>query len=75
MAQSNELRELPDDELLGALEDKKVEIFNLRFQKASGQLEDTNQLRYAKRDFARLLTILRERELATLVTEEEASDA
>lgn len=75
MSLTNELREMSDVDLLKALDDKKVEIFHLRFQKASGQLEDTNQLRYAKRELARLLTILRERELATLVTEEEASDA
>ena len=75
MSLANELREMSDEDLLVALDDKKVEIFNLRFQKASGQLEDTNQLRYAKRELARLLTILRERELATLVTEEEANDA
>lgn len=66
-----ELRQLSDDQLFDAIEDKKVELFNLRFQRASGQLEDTNAIRYAKRDMARLYTVLRERELAVELTKEE----
>jgi len=66
-----ELRQLSDDQLFDAIEDKKVELFNLRFQRASGQLEDTNAIRYAKRDMARLYTLLRERELAVELTKEE----
>ena len=66
-----ELRQLSDDQLFDAIEDKKVELFNLRFQRASGQLEDTNAIRYAKREMARLYTLLRERELAVELTKEE----
>ena len=66
-----ELRQLSDDQLFDAIEDKKVELFNLRFQRASGQLEDTNVIRYARRDMARLYTVLRERELAVELTKEE----
>ncbi len=60
-----ELRELADDRLFNELEDLKESLFNLRFQKSYGQLEDPNALRRAKRDVARILTILRERQLAT----------
>ena len=59
-----ELRELPDDRLLNELEDLKESLFNLRFQKSFGQLEDPNALRRAKRDVARILTVLRERQIA-----------
>lgn len=68
----SEVRAMTDDQLLDQIEDKRIELFNLRFQQASGQLEDTNLLRYAKRDLARLLTVRRERELAAQITEEGA---
>jgi large subunit ribosomal protein L29 len=64
---NEQIRELTDEELLNALEDQKEALFNLRFQKASGQLEDTNAPRRAQRDIARLRTVLRERELAAQV--------
>jgi len=60
-----ELRELADDRLFNELEDLKESLFNLRFQKSYGQLEDPNALRRARRDVARILTVLRERQLAT----------
>ncbi len=60
-----ELRELADDRLFNELEDLKESLFNLRFQKSYGQLEDPNALRRAKRDVARILTVLRERQLAS----------
>jgi large subunit ribosomal protein L29 len=59
-----ELRQLPDDRLFNELEDLKESLFNLRFQKSFGQLEDPNALRRAKRDVARILTVLRERQIA-----------
>ncbi len=58
-----DLRELTDDRLLNELEDQKEALFNLRFQKSFGQLEDPNALRRAKRDVARILTVIRERQL------------
>jgi large subunit ribosomal protein L29 len=70
-----EIRQLSDEKLLDAIEDKREAMFNLRFQKASGQMEDTNLLRYAKRDLARLLTIQRERVLAARLAQEESSNA
>lgn len=75
MSKASELREMSDEELVIAVEDKKEELFNLRFQKASGQLENENVLRYSRRDLARLKTIQRQRELAAQVTEEEADNA
>ncbi len=59
-----DIRNLSDEDLADALEDQREKIFNLRFQKAANQLEDGNQLRYAKRGLARLLSVKRERELA-----------
>jgi large subunit ribosomal protein L29 len=60
---ANEMRNLTLDELQQRLDDSKQEAFNLRFQQASGQLEDTNRLRILRRETARILTLIREREL------------
>lgn len=60
----SEIRALTDEEILNALEDQKEAMFNLRFQLASGQLEDTNTARRTRRTVARLKTIQRERQLA-----------
>ncbi len=57
------LRELSDDELHGRLKDAREELMNLRFQQATGELTDFTRLQYTRRQIARLLTILREREL------------
>jgi large subunit ribosomal protein L29 len=59
-----ELRELPDDELQQRYSERKEELFNLRFQVVTGQLDDPRQLSKVKRDIARVLTVLREREIA-----------
>jgi large subunit ribosomal protein L29 len=58
-----ELRELPDDELYERMESSKEELFNLRFQLATGQLDNTARLKDLRHDVARLATVLREREL------------
>jgi len=58
-----ELRGLQDEELLGKLREAKEELFNLRFQAATGQLENAGRLKSVRRDIARIYTILREREL------------
>jgi large subunit ribosomal protein L29 len=60
---ASEIRNLSAQELVTRLDDAKQEAFNLRFQSASGQLEDTNRLKLLRRDVARILTIIREREL------------
>ena len=58
-----ELRELPDGELTARIESAKEELFNLRFQLATGQLDNTARLKELKRDVARAATLLREREI------------
>ena len=59
-----EIRDLPLDEINQKLVETKEELFNLRFQNATGQLDNYKRLGELKRDVARLKTILRERELA-----------
>jgi large subunit ribosomal protein L29 len=56
-----ELRELPDEELLARLEGLREELFNLRFQAATGQLDNPMRIKEVRHDVARLLTILRGR--------------
>ena len=60
---TGELRELTEDELTAKLREYKEELFNLRFQSATGQLESHGRLRAVKRDIARIYTVIREREL------------
>jgi large subunit ribosomal protein L29 len=59
---ARELRDLTDDELLRKLAETRQELFNLRFQSATGALENSARLRLAKREIARILTITNERE-------------
>jgi len=66
-----ELRELSDDELTDRLSEVKQDIFTLRFQIATGQAENTSLLGIAKRDVARIHTILRQREIAAAEAGEE----
>ena len=61
--QVGELRNLDDAELATKLREAKEELFNLRFQGATGQLENHGRLRAVRKDIARIYTILREREL------------
>jgi len=58
-----ELRDLPDDELFARVESAKEELFNLRFQLATGQLDNPSRIKQVRHDIARALTILRERHL------------
>jgi large subunit ribosomal protein L29 len=61
---ASELRELSLEELGHKLSDMTQELFNLRFQHATDQLENATRLRQAKRDIARIKTLLRERQIA-----------
>ena len=65
-----ELRELPDDELHARLESSKEELFNLRFQLATGQLDNPMRIKAVRHDIARLMGELSERELAEPDAEE-----
>jgi len=60
----NAIREMSTAELNQKVQDYKTELFNLRFQKATGQLENPLQIRAIKKDIARIKTILKERESA-----------
>jgi large subunit ribosomal protein L29 len=61
-----ELRDLPDAELRARLDAAKEELFNLRFQLATGQLDNPMRIKQLRHDVARFLTLLRERELEEL---------
>lgn len=58
-----ELREMTDEELMESLREAKEERFNLRFQLATNQLDNTARIKEVKAEIARILTVLREREL------------
>jgi large subunit ribosomal protein L29 len=64
-----ELRALEDEELLTRLREAKEELFNLRFQAATGQLESHGRLNAVRKDIARIYTIMRERELGITTVE------
>ena len=70
--QSRELRGLGDEQLLELYEDKKESMYRLRQNLASGELKDTSEMKITRRDLARILTILRERELAAELAQEES---
>lgn len=76
MAKIREIRGLGDAELLERVESLKEELFNLRFQLATGQLDNPMRIKQVRHEIARILTVLRERELeaeleAPVASEEE----
>jgi large subunit ribosomal protein L29 len=68
---AEDLRSQPEAELVTKLKEAKEELFNLRFQAATGQLETHGRLREVKREIARIYTVMRERELGIVVFAEE----
>jgi large subunit ribosomal protein L29 len=70
-AQAAELRELNDEELVLRLRESKAELFNLRFQMATGQMDNNRRLRTVRHDIARIYTVMRERELGLSVSPDE----
>jgi large subunit ribosomal protein L29 len=70
-----ELRNLSQSDLAGKLGEAKEELFNLRFQAATGQLESHGRLRTVRRDIARIYTVLRERELGITETVEDEDNS
>lgn len=68
-----ELRELTEEELVLRLKEAKEELFNLRFQMATGQLDNNRRLRTVRHDIARIYTVMRERELGLSVAPEGAA--
>ncbi|MDA1096525.1 MAG: 50S ribosomal protein L29 [Chloroflexi bacterium] len=79
MAHVDEIRVLGDDQLHEELENARREVFNLRFRAATRQLANTTEVSHARRRVARVLTVIRERELGAVATvavqEEEQVDA
>jgi large subunit ribosomal protein L29 len=80
--QAHELDEMNATDLEARLREAKEELFNLRFQAATGQLESHGRLRTVKKDIARIYTVVRERELGIRVapgadedTKKESADA
>lgn len=73
---TSELREMDKDVLHTKLIESKEELFNLRFQAATGQLESHGRLRAVRREIARIYTIVRERELGiTAIDDDEEPDS
>ena len=68
-----DLRDLTAQELEDRLAEAKAELFNLRFQLATNQLDNTARLRELRRDIARLATVIREQELEAWATQQRAS--
>ena len=66
MTKPEELRDLSDDELDTKLAEAKEELFNLRFQLVTGQLDNPMAIKIMRKEIARILTVIRERELAVL---------
>ncbi|EFQ81839.1 ribosomal protein L29 [Aeromicrobium marinum DSM 15272] len=69
-----DLRSLTADDLAEKLKDAKAELFNLRFQNATGQLVETARLRTVRKDIARIYTVLRERELGIIESTDDSAE-
>ena len=69
-----DLRNATEEELDSKLADAKIELFNLRFQAATGQLESHGRLRAVRKEIARIYTVKRERELGNVTVVEEAEE-
>ncbi|WP_436786380.1 50S ribosomal protein L29 [Yinghuangia sp. YIM S10712] len=72
---ASELRDLADEELVAKLREAKEELFNLRFQAATGQLENHGRLKAVRKDIARIYTLMRERELGIVSVEETGGES
>ena len=74
MARGKVLRELSDNDLIVALNDSKEELFNLRFQLVTGQLDNYSRIKEVKKNVARAMTELRMREISAAEELEESDD-
>ena len=70
---ASELREQSDEELVNRLRESKAELFNLRVQAATGQLDNHGRLKVIRKDIAKIYTIMRERELGLSVAPDEVT--
>ncbi len=69
-----DLRNATEEELDSRLADAKIELFNLRFQAATGQLESHGRLHAVRKEIARIYTVKRERELGIVTVAEDAEE-
>ena len=74
MARGKALKELSDNDLIVALNDSKEELFNLRFQLVTGQLDNYSRIKEVKKNVARAMSELRDREIAAAEELEESDD-
>jgi large subunit ribosomal protein L29 len=74
-ATTAEVRDLSDEDLLARLREAKEELFNLRFQVATGQLDNNRRLHTVRKDIARIYTVMRERELGIVRGDTDRGDA
>jgi len=73
MSNANDLRTLENDELVTKLHEAKEELFKLRFQYASGQLESHGRLNSVRKEIARIYTVMREIELGITIRQDEGA--
>jgi ribosomal protein L29 len=66
-----DVRAMSDKQVLDAIEDAREELYTLRLNKASGELKDANLINHARRNLARLMTVVTERRLAQQLSKEE----
>jgi large subunit ribosomal protein L29 len=75
MTRPSELRDLPQEELSARLESAKEELFNLRFQLATGQLDNPMRIKEVRHEIARIMTLLTQRELSGTQENDEEVEA
>lgn len=69
-----EIRALSDKDLIDAIEDNREQLYTLRLNKASGELKDANLIRANRHNLARMMTVLRERQLAHELTSKDKNN-
>ncbi|MBI5928482.1 MAG: 50S ribosomal protein L29 [Chloroflexi bacterium] len=74
MTKAREIRDMVDSQILDEIDKAKQELFNLRFQASTGQLENPQRIKTVQRNIARCKTILRERELAQQLIQQEGKE-
>ncbi|HKX25401.1 MAG TPA: 50S ribosomal protein L29 [Actinomycetota bacterium] len=75
MTRPSELRDLPQEELSARLESAKEELFNLRFQLATGQLDNPMRIKEVRHEIARIMTLFTQRELSEAPENQEEVEA
>jgi large subunit ribosomal protein L29 len=74
MLKARDLREQPSEELEKLMEDLQEQLFKLRFQKATGQMDDVHKIANVRKDLARVITVIKEKSSQQAVQEEQLND-